>query len=173
MIIAVGTKNPAKLKPVKKIFSKYFKDVKVVSIDVNPGISEQPMSEDEMYKGALNRAKEALSKVEKAEYGVGIEAGLHKYSYGWLERALVVIININGDIGIGATGGLVLPDRIVKRIHKGESLGKIIDSMFTAEKSGEGIGMFGIFTKNVVTRAKSIEHGVVFALTRFLHKKLY
>jgi inosine/xanthosine triphosphatase len=79
MIVAVGSKNKIKIKPVEEIFSHHFADVVVSGVDVNSGISEQPMSDDEMFTGALNRAKRALKKVKGAEYGVGIEGGLHQY----------------------------------------------------------------------------------------------
>jgi inosine/xanthosine triphosphatase len=131
------------------------------------------MTDEEMYKGAFNRATKALLKVENAEYGVGIEGGVSKYSYGWVERAIVVVVDKKRDIGIGATGGVVLPEKVVEKIHKGQNLQEAIDELFGTKEIGRGIGMFGLFTKGVVTRAKGTEHGVAFALSRFLHKDLF
>ncbi|MBI2034485.1 MAG: inosine/xanthosine triphosphatase [Candidatus Levybacteria bacterium] len=173
MIIAVGSTNPTKTNPVKEIFSRHFKDVEVVGASVSSGISDQPMSDDEMYNGALNRAKNALKKVKGAKYGVGIEGGIHKYSYGWFERSIVVIVDKKGTIGIGASGGLHLPNAIVDRIHKGKNLEQAVDESFGTKNIGEGIGMFGVMTKGVVTRTSGVAHGVAFALARFLHDKVY
>lgn len=131
------------------------------------------MNDDEMYKGALNRAKNSLKKVKGAQYGVGIEGGLNKHSYGWFERSIVVIVNKKGDIGIGSSGGLVLPNTVIEKIHAGKNLEEAIDEIFGTKKIGEGIGMFGLLTKGVVTRTKGVRHGVAFALARFLHKNLY
>lgn len=173
MIIAVGSTNITKIKPVKEIFSRLFKDVKVVGIKVHSLVSDQPRSDDEMFKGAFNRAKAALKKVKGANYGVGIEGGVHKFSYGWFERSLVVIMDKKGDYGIGSSGGLALPKKIVDQIQKGANLEEAIDELFGTKKIGEGIGMFGIMTKGVVTRTEGVKHGVAFALARFLHKKIY
>lgn len=173
MLVAVGSTNPTKINPVKEVFSKHFKNVIVKGVIVDTGAIEQPLHVDEMFKGALTRAKNALKKVKGADYGVGIEGGLHKHSYGWLEHSIVVVLNKKGDFGIGSSGGLVLPDFVVKEIKKGKNLEQVIDSLFKTNKIGEGIGMFGIFTKGVVTRSEGVKHGVAFALARFLHENIY
>ncbi len=173
MIVAVGSTNPTKIQPVIEIFSHHFKNCLVRGVKVESGVSEQPMDIDEMYTGAYNRAIKALSSINHAEYGVGIEGGLHKHSFGWFEHSLVVIVNKKKQVGIGATGGLVLPEIIINTIHKGKNLEEAIDSHFNTTKVGEGIGMFGIFTKGIVTRSEGVRHGVAFALARFLHKEIY
>lgn len=126
-----------------------------------------------MYEGALNRAKAALAKVPQADYGVGIEGGLHQYKHGWFEQSLVVIVNRKHEAGVGSSGGLVLPDTVMKRIQAGKTLEEAVDELFGTNKIGQGIGMFGIFTKGVVTRAEGVKHGVAFALARFLHEDVY
>lgn len=173
MIVSVGSTNPTKIEPVREVFSHHFKNCVIKGISVSSGIAEQPMDIDEMYKGALNRARNALKAVKGAEYGVGIEGGLHKHSFGWFEHSIVVIINKKGHIGIGASGGLVLPEIIMASIHQGKNLEEVVDMHFKTKKIGEGIGMFGIFTKGVVTRSEGVRHGVAFALGRFLHPTLY
>lgn len=173
MIIAVGSTNPTKIEPVKSVFSHHFKDVRVMGVSVESGVSDQPMDDREMYRGALNRAKNALEKVKGAEYGVGIEGGLDKRSYGWFEKSLVVIVNKKGEVGIGSSGGLVLPRVVIDKIKSGKNLEQAVDEIFGTKQIGEGIGMFGIFTKEVVTRSEGVRHGVAFALARFLHSDLY
>ncbi|MBI2028842.1 inosine/xanthosine triphosphatase [Candidatus Gottesmanbacteria bacterium] len=173
MIIVVGSTNKTKIEPVRDVFKKHFKNVKVVGVKVFSGVSDQPKNEDEMYKGALNRAKGALVKVKNAQYGVGIEGGIHKRSYGWFEHSLVVIVDKKGNIGVGASGGLALPKVVIDRIMDGKNLEQAVDEIFGTEKIGEGIGMFGVFTKGYVTRSSGVSHGVAFALARFLHGKVY
>lgn len=173
MIIVVGSTNKTKINPVKEIFSHHFKKVKVIGVKVKSKVKEQPLNDDEMFKGAFNRAQAALAAVKGAEYGVGIEGGLHKYSYGWFERSIVVIIDKKGNFGIGSSGGLALPKKVISKIRAGDNLEEAIDEIFGTKKIGEGIGMFGIMTKGVVTRAEGVKHGVAFALARFLHKDIY
>lgn len=173
MIVVIGSTNPTKINPVKKVFKKHFTNLKFKGVKVTSGVKEQPLSDLEMFQGALNRAKTALSSIEGADFGVGIEGGLHKYEYGWLERSTVVIVNKAGDIGIGSTGGIVLPQKVIDPILAGKDLEQVMDSLFGTEKIGRGVGMFGLLTKNVVTRSKGVEHGVAFALARFLHEDLF
>lgn len=173
MIIAVGSTNKTKIIPVKEVFGHHFKRVRIVGVKVDPGVKDQPSTDDEMFKGAFNRAKEALKKVKGADFGVGIEGGIHKYSYGWFERSLVVVIDRKGNFGVGSSGGLALPNKVVDRISKGANLEEVIDELFGTKKIGEGIGMFGIMTKGVVTRSEGVKHAVAFALARFLHKRIY
>lgn len=173
MLIAVGSTNQTKIDPVKDVFSRHFKDVLVQGIKVDSGVDDQPMDDEQMYRGALNRAQKALKNVKGAVFGVGIEGGLHERSYGWFEHSLVVIVDPKGTVGVGASGGLVLPDKVIQRIHAGENLEQAVDHLFGTTKIGQGVGMFGLMTKNVVTRTSGVAHGVAFALAPFLHPKLY
>jgi inosine/xanthosine triphosphatase len=172
-IVAVGSTNPTKIKPVREVFSYAFKNVDVVGVSVSSGVKDQPIHDTEIYQGALNRAKKSIRKIPGAVYGVGIEGGLHKYSYGWMERSLVVIIDSFGNIGVGSSGGLVLPDVVIEKIQQGKTLEEAIDELYGTKKIGQGIGMFGIFTNSMVTRSEGVRHGVAFALARFLHKDMY
>ena len=107
MIIAVGSTNKTKIIPVKEVFQHHFKNVKVIGVNVNSEVKDQPLSDDEMFRGAFNRAKASLEKVKSAKYGVGIEGGIHKFSYGWFERSLVVIIDRKGNyssLGLNSCG---------------------------------------------------------------------
>lgn len=173
IIVAVGSTNKTKIEPVKDIFSHHFKKVLVKGVSVESGVNDQPMSDDEMYQGALNRARNALKKIKESDFGVGIEGGVHEYSYGWFERSIVVIIDKKGNIGVGSSGGLKLPEKVMKRIQKGENLEQAVDGLFGTKKIGQSIGMFGIMTKGIVTRAEGVKHGVAFAIARFLHTDIY
>lgn len=173
MIVAVGSTNPTKITPVQTVFSIHFPHVAVKGVSVLSGVAQQPMSIDEMYKGALNRAKNSIKKVRLAQYGVGIEGGLHEHRFGWLEHSIIVIVNRKNQIGVGVSGGLILPEVIIASIHKGKNLEEAVDAHFKTNKIGEGIGMFGIMTKGVVTRSEGIKQGVAFAIARFLHDDVY
>lgn len=174
-VVIVGSNNPVKVEAVREVFSKHFKkDLTVFGLTTYSRVKPQPLTDRETFKGALNRAKSAIMRVEEADFGVGIEGGLHEHTYGWFERQIVVIIDKKGQIGIGASGGLVLPDKIVKPVvEEGKELAKVVDLLFGTKDIGKDIGMFGLLTKKNVTRKDSLIHGVSFALARFLNEKLY
>jgi len=173
MVVAIGSTNPTKIKPVQDVFEYHFPDVVVRGVVVQSGVADQPKGDAEIYKGALNRARNAIAQVKVADYGVGIEGGIVTRVYGDFEFSLVVIVNKQGDIGVGTSGGLVLPKKVMDAIHSGKNLEEAIDALFGTTKIGRSIGMFGIMTNKVVTRADGVKHGIAFALARFLHADIY
>lgn len=173
MNVAVGSTNPTKIDPVRSVFSRHFPDVQVTGVSVTSGVADQPMDEDAMYRGAVTRARAALRAVPDADYGVGIEGGLRRTGFGWYESSLVAITNRAGKIGVGSSGGLILPDAVMHLIHGGKTLEQAIDELYGTEKIGRGIGMFGVMTDGVVTRTEGVRHGVAFALARFIHEAIY
>src|SRR3989442_10963629 len=75
MLVAVGTKNPAKLEGVKRVFTDFFPDVRFESLDTSSVTKAQPMGMDQIIEGAIKRARFAISKT-RARFGVGVEAGI-------------------------------------------------------------------------------------------------
>lgn len=76
MRVAIGSKNPAKINAVKNVF----KD-EIISVDAESGVSEQPMSDEETIKGAINRAIQA-AELGEAEIGIGLEGASSKLPMG-------------------------------------------------------------------------------------------
>jgi len=164
MIIAVGTKNPAKIRAVNNSVSLFFPETKIIAVDVSSGISEMPTTEEESLKGAFNRAKEALDKTD-ADIGIGLEGHTTETKYGMLLLGLVVAMNKNGKYRIGHNGGILLPENIAKRIRKGEILARVMDSISGQKGMNKKDGAIGYFTNGLVTRADSFERGIVYALS--------
>ncbi len=56
--VAVGSMNPVKIEAVKLAFKKVFpkKQLEIVGVEVDSGVSVQPMNDRESIKGAKNRA---------------------------------------------------------------------------------------------------------------------
>ena len=50
MIIVVGSTNKTKINPVKEVFKYHFKNVKVIGVNVNSLVEDQPLSDEEMFK---------------------------------------------------------------------------------------------------------------------------
>lgn len=173
MIVVVGSDNPSKVNPVRKVFGTHFSDVKVQGIYVDSGVSETPLTDEEIFNGAMNRAKAAMKKVPEADFGVGVEGGMHNFSYGWVKYELVIILHKNGTIGIGTSGGLLVPDHFVTEVKKGRALTDIGDETFNTKLIGKGMGIVGYFTKGLVSRRNAVEHGVALAISKFINAELY
>ena len=62
MIVAVGSKNPAKVEGVRRAFSRYFDQVETKLVDSSSVAKAQPNGLEEMTAGATARGKFALSK---------------------------------------------------------------------------------------------------------------
>ena len=53
MKVIVGSKNPVKVGAVEEVFRRYWPDCEVVGIEVESGVSAQPMSEKETHHETL------------------------------------------------------------------------------------------------------------------------
>ena len=174
MKIAVGSENPVKINSVTHAFQLVWpkKTFKVVGIKVQSGVSDQPMSDEECIKGAITRAKKSL-KAGKADYGVGLEGGVHQIGKRWFDCGWIVVIDKKGTIGIGSSARMETPQMMIKMIKKGMELGDVGDKLFNKKNSKQAEGHFGLMTNGVVTRKDGYTQAVVMALSRFIHPEVF
>lgn len=172
--IAVGSKNPVKVDSARLAFEALWPDAEfeVVGVKASSGVSDQPMSDEESVKGARARAQQSL-EVASADFGVGIEGGLHRHGDTWLDCGWVVVRAHDGAEGMGSTLRMHVPDKVMEMIHAGKELGDAMDHFFSRKNSKQAEGHFGLFTKNAVTRTSAYRDGVVSALARFVQTDLY
>ena len=114
MLIAVGSKNPAKIKAAKIVVKKLFPGAKVLAVDAPSKVSSQPKSDEEAIKGATNRAKYAKIQTN-ADYAIGMEGGVHKIGKKWFECGWIAIIDKNGKWGIGSSGRYEVSKKFLPR----------------------------------------------------------
>mmetsp|Transcript_468 Transcript_468/g.587 ORF Transcript_468/g.587 Transcript_468/m.587 type:complete len:243 (-) Transcript_468:66-794(-) len=87
--VAVGSGNPCKIDAVRSAFEETFSsspvavDVVVTSHNVESGVSNQPIGDDETKLGAMNRARAAWALAEKEgcqtpDFAVGLEGGVEE-----------------------------------------------------------------------------------------------
>lgn len=174
MKVAIGSKNPVKIEATKRAFAKVWptKKWQVVGIDIPSGVSSQPMSDAESIKGATNRAKGAI-KAGKADFGVGIEGGLHQVGSNWFDTAWIVVISKNGKKGIGSTYRMLTPSRFMNLIDKGMEIGEATDTIFKTKNSKHKAGHFGLMTKDIITRSDAYKNGIICTLSRFIRPGIF
>jgi len=81
--IIVASENPVKIKATLIGFEKMFPDEKftISGVSVPSGVSNQPRSDEESLTGSLNRANNAQASYLKADFWVGMEAGVIKINF--------------------------------------------------------------------------------------------
>lgn len=172
--IIVASTNPVKVESVRTGFLAWFDHevFTVQGVETPSGISRQPMSSDETYRGAENRAMTARSMLPDADYWVGVEGGVEPQPDGLAAFAWIVIIS-NTTKGIARSASFSLPAPIVDLVNKGIELGIADDILFGRENSKQANGAVGILTSDRVTRTDLYAHAVVLALIPFMNPELY
>ena len=174
MKIAIGTENKAKIQAVENIIRAVWKDAEFSYHKTNSLVNDQPLSDEEAIKGAINRAKEAINK-GGAYYGVGLEGTVNTNNYGMFLHGWVAIVDKSGNIGLGQSASVHVPKTIEQRIKKGEELGLIMQELMKDEKNSirQNEGTNGILTEGLYTRVKEFEDATRCALSRFINAKWY
>ena len=172
MRIAVGSKNPAKITAVQSIIEKVWPGAEILSASVPSGVSEMPVGDEVILKGARNRALIAREKLD-ADFGIGLEGGVHPDPIGLLLMGWVVIVDRNGREGIGGTARLPLPEEIAKQILNGRELGPLMDEILGVENIKQKGGAVGALTANLIVRGEAFATAVAYALAPFVSAEFY
>jgi len=123
--IAVGTTSKQKIEYLEEVLCELKIKHNIYPVEVESGVSDQPVSIEETKKGSVNRAKRALDGVKEADFGIGIEIGYHKEkNLGYQIFCAVTIIDSNKNEITSESHKLLLPKYHQNILEKNESLGK-------------------------------------------------
>lgn len=173
MIFAVGSENPVKVNCVAEAARAFWPLAVAIGVSTDSGVSAQPMTDHEMLTGALNRARQALKKVDGSSFGVGVEGGVHDDEDGLWAYAWVVVIDREGLTGKGQSGRFLLPESVARLVRNGMELGDADDQIFGRNNSKRKEGAIGILSDGLIKRLDLYKPTVTFALLRFLHPEFY
>lgn len=120
----------------------------------------------------MNRAR-AVRQLARADYGVGLEAGIIETEFGVMTCAWVAIVDRRGRIGIGGSTNMLLPTQVAKRLREGAELGEAMDEFANIKNVKHKMGAIGILTRGLSNRQKAYEEILKLALARFLWKDNY
>ena len=171
MKVAVGSTNPIKIQAVREAFREMLGDGDVKGVKVKSDVSDQPFN-DEVLKGAVNRAEKAL-KLTEAEFGVGIEGGVIQLGEKWYNLGFVTIIDKKGVRGTGTSGWFECPPKILEQLKGGKELGDVMDDLTRRKNTKTQNGAISIFTKGKISRKDLYKHGVFMALIPFLSTGMF
>lgn len=176
MKILVGSKNPVKIDAVREALSNYFGNIEVTGIEVESGVSIQPVG-DETFIGAKNRAQnlKMLNDTNKigADLFVGIEGGIAKEFNRWFAFGCICIVDKSGNIGFGTSPHFELPILVIEKLLNGVELGIVMDEIQNEENTKQKNGAIGYFTNGVMNRKELYIEGLKVAIIPFLHKEKY
>ena len=173
--IVVASKNPVKINTALAGFTKMFPDelFDVEGVSVPSNVSDQPLSEEETLKGAINRVENAYKEIPDADYWIGIEGGLEEINGDFEAFAWIVVRDRSDKLGKGRTGSFFLPKAVSDLVKQGFELGTADDMVFKKENSKQSNGAVGILTNDVLTRTTYYEPAVILALIPFKNPSLY
>ena len=172
--IILASHNPVKTRATMAGFHRMFPDLDfdISWVSVPSGVREQPISDEETLRGAINRAQRARNLVRKGDFWVGIEGGVEQSEHGMLAFAWVVILSNNHE-GKGRTGAFYLPNQVAEIVRSGKELGDADDIVFGRVKSKQKQGAVGLLTEGVIDRTVFYEQAVILALVPFKKPGLY
>lgn len=130
------------------------------------------MNDEACILGAKNRAVAARDALD-ADYGFGLEGGVHPWAEGLLLVGWVAVVDKNGRFGVGGSGRLPLPTQMGNRVLAGEELGDVIDDLLNDHNSKQKGGAVAALTHGILTRTDAFQLGVGYALGPFLATRLY
>ncbi|KHF39669.1 DUF84 family protein [Halalkalibacter okhensis] len=155
MIIAIGTKNPAKVHAVQDSLIR--EGHTFVCVKAKSGVSPQPFSDLETLEGAKNRARHALAMTD-ADLAFGLEGGVQETDSGLLLCNWGVLVHKDGAEWIASGAKFPLPDQVAKRLRQGEELGTVMAEVTGDIDTRKKEGAIGIYTGGWVSRKELFAH---------------
>ena len=202
IIIAIGTKRGPKLNAVKQaleVFSPSFPpgtEFELVGLEVDSGVSHTPSSQEELMRGARQRAETLVQIAKKNNlqwhYFVGLEGGLdvaHETSSPtpkrrhsdspcsarrrvFLESWAYVSDGTRGHYG--RSGGIELPEALVREVlENGTELAVAIDRFAGMQGIRDGRGAWGVLSGDLISRQEAFRVAVIAAFAPFYNAKMY
>ena len=172
--VAVGSMNPAKTNAAESVFKRVLGEhFRIIPVDMQSIVSDQPMSEAEAVEGAISRARRAIHHAN-ADYGVGMEGCIYETSLGYFLTGWCAVIDRNGKIGLGSSGHIQLPNGVAQMVvENGKELGDVMDELTGEKDTKKHMGTIGILTKGFDDRQNSWENALLYALARKINPEIY
>ncbi len=170
--IAVGSTNPVKIAAVRMVATRAFPGAEVIGLGIDSGISEQPWGDEETRRGALNRAQAVLAAAG-SDLGVGLEGGVLETEMGLMTSAWCVIVDREGQIGVGGGVHMRLPSSVAQALRAGGELGPAMDQLTGQHNTKQAQGAVGILTAGLSDRRSAYRQLVAMALGPFVQAEYY
>lgn len=175
MKIVLTTTNKAKQEALHKTLEKLSIDAEVVSIKVETGVSNTPITDEEGIAGALNRIENAKKIVEDGDIYIGLEGIITTNEYGIFICGWAVIETRDGKRSMGCSSKVELPEKIAKNISDFQELADEVKTSYPSELVEEMVllGSNGVITNRLYTRVDEFEDSLMCAFGYLQNKTNY
>ena len=202
IIIAIGSKRGPKLKAVQQaleVFSPFFPpatEFELVGLEVDSGVSHTPSSQEELMRGARQRAETLAQIAHKNRlqwhYFLGLEGGLDVIHEAdsllptrrhsdlppntrrrvFLESWAYVSDGARGHYG--RSGGIELPESLAREVlENGIELAVAIDRFAGMVGIRDAQGAWGVLSGDLISRQEAFRVAVIAAFAPFYNAKMY
>jgi non-canonical (house-cleaning) NTP pyrophosphatase len=146
------------------------------------GVAPTPLHDDELRRGARQRAETLaaglLRRGEPADLYLGLEGGVHVEVGSpevapavWLRSWCYAWDGAHGTFGCGPS--VRLPECIASPVRDGEDLAAVLDRVAGGEDLRSRDGTWGYVTRGMLTRALAFETAVLAALAPYYHPQAF
>lgn len=170
--LVVASTNPVKIQAALAGFRRMFPadEFAARGVAVPSGVSDQPMTDAETLRGALNRAANARQAAPDGDYWLGIEGGVE--DRGTLTAFAWIVVMSEDRTGKSRTATFDLPDEVAALVRQGIELGHADDQVFGRANSKQQNGSVGLLTGDVIDRTAYYTQAVILALIPFKNPDL-
>jgi len=173
--VAVGSRNPVKLRATRNVFRTLVAHVRVIGIKVEKPFA-QPLDQAQIIEGAASRTKQAL-KAGNYDLGVGIEAGLTpapRTRSGFVDVQWCAILDREGNLTLGHGSGFEYPVEVTEEVCvRGREISEAMERLSGIKRIGERMGAIGYLSRGMLTRTKLTEQAVFMAMLPRVMADLY
>jgi inosine/xanthosine triphosphatase len=173
--VAVGSANPVKVEAVRRELGTILGcKVQATGHAVETGVAEQPR-DDEVVRGARNRARLARAADPGCDYAVGVEAGLMRFpgEPAHVEVQACVVVDRDGWETHGWGPGFHYPAWVTERALRGEMVSAILGPVANDDRIGSTTGAIGYLSDGRLDRTALTQQAILMAFVPRIKRDLY
>jgi inosine/xanthosine triphosphatase len=187
LLVVVGSTRKPKVGAVRDAVASFGsllapeKQIEVIGVEVESGVSHTPTSREELMQGARQRA-EGVAKIaaqdgERGDFFVGVEGGLDVIHENGQRRVFLEswAYVSDGERGFfGRSGSIEVAEAVAEEVvDRGVELSAAIDRFAGEVGIRDAQGAWGVLSENLVTRQDSFRIAVIAAFAPFYNAKMY
>lgn len=117
MKVVLASQSPVKVDVCKQVVEKFYADVELITVKAKSGVPEQPF-DHETSEGAYNRITDARTQIPDADLYISIENGIYNEKGRYIDRAVAVACDQQGDATIKWSKGVEFPALYVQEAKR-------------------------------------------------------